>query len=156
MASVAPALRAPQSAWEAAQESPVAKEARQKVEGAAAATQPAGHKQLDTPASALNVPAGHGAHAVAPAEEKLPAGQGVHAEGAAAPAKALYVPAVQGRHAAEEFAPSAGEKVPAGQLVQELAPLLLKVPVGHSEQTVPCAMVGHMSQYTRPLGSGSK
>ena len=102
MASVAPALRAPQSALEAAQESPVGNEARQYVEGAAAATQPAGHKQLDTPASPLNVPAGHGAHAVAPAEEKLPAGQLAHVEGSSAPAVALKVPALHGVGLAEE------------------------------------------------------
>lgn len=102
MASVAPALRAPQSAWEAAQESPVGKEARQKVEGAAAATQPAGHKQLDTPASALNVPAGHGSHEVAPAEEYLPAGQAAHVEGPSAPAVALKVPAPHGVGLTEE------------------------------------------------------
>jgi len=97
----------------------------------------------------------HAAHAAVPFAN-VPTGHVAAVKAQEAAAAALYAPAAQGRHVIEEFAPIAEEKVPAGQLVQEVAPLLLKVPAGHSEQTVPNAKVGQRSQYTRSLGSGSK
>ena len=94
VASVAPALRLPQSAAESAQDSPVEKEAKQKEEDAGA-TQPAGHSQLADPASGLKVPVGHGAHEEAPAALYAPAPQAAHVAMEAAPSAALAFPAAQ-------------------------------------------------------------
>jgi hypothetical protein len=77
-----------------------------------------------------NVPTGHVADVNA--QEMAPA--------------VLNAPAAQVRHAAAELAPVAGEYLPAGQLVQEVAPMLLKVPAGHNEHVVPNTKVGHKSQ----------
>lgn len=95
MASVAPALRPPQSAAESAQESPEGNEAKQKDEEAAGATHPAGHAQVADPASALKEPAGQGVQAEAPAALKVPAPQVAHVAAEEAPSVALALPAAQ-------------------------------------------------------------
>ncbi len=75
----------------------------------------------------------------------LPLGQAVHNE---APCAALYVPWAQGLQAAEALEAA---NVPAGHLLQPLAPLSLYSPAGHAWQVAMVPPVenlpaGHASQ----------